>query len=352
MGNVVSYFIDGNTSKGYKSFYASNLQGLDSIYALTGASGYDCSKILEQLGLYCAVKGFAAEHFWGAKDCFIKGLVLPEKSTALIVRERNDDLSYDDKVEINTIDFGGYIKHDNEQDIDYIIESAYCQAYRIFEQALKIHDEWEKIYIEHMDFSKANEYANCLIDRIYGDKKKDKHAVIKDRFMGAATYEGPKDFIPDITRSIKKRYLIKGRPGTGKSSLLKALVRAGSERGFDIGRYHCGFDPDSLDMVVIRELDVTVFDSTAPHEYFGQWNGDEILDVYEVYIQADTDTRFESELNEIISRYQEKMREGTEMLAKAYSLKKEFEKVIYKRMNENRINEWVEIIMDRIGVKA
>ncbi|WP_054860951.1 hypothetical protein [Gracilibacillus sp. JCM 18860] len=81
-----------------------------------------------------------------------------------------------------------------------------------------------------------------------------------------------------------KRYFIKGRAGSGKSTLLKKVVSASKERGFDIEVYHCGFDPESVDMVVIRELSVCLFDSTDPHEYFPKRKGDEIVDLYKLTI--------------------------------------------------------------------
>lgn len=63
--------------------------------------------------------------------------------------------------------------------------------------------------------------------------------------------------------------------------MLKKIVAAGEQRGFDVEVYHCGFDPNSLDMVILREKGIAIFDSTAPHEYFPERNSDEIIDMYE-----------------------------------------------------------------------
>ena len=40
---------------------------------------------------------------------------------------------------------------------------AFQSAYARFKEALVIHDEWEKIYIDNIDFNKANELTNQLI---------------------------------------------------------------------------------------------------------------------------------------------------------------------------------------------
>ena len=75
------------------------------------------------------------------------------------------------------------------------------------------------------------------------------------------------DYVPNLTENIRKRYFLKGRPGRKINSFEK-LASVALNRGFDVEIYHCGFDPNSLDMVILRELDIAIFDSTAPHEYF------------------------------------------------------------------------------------
>ena len=71
--------------------------------------------------------------------------------------------------------------------------------------------------------------------------------------------------------------------------MLKQIAAAGELHGFDLEIYHCGFDPHSLDMIIIRELGLAIFDSTAPHEYFPSRDGDEIIDMYGLLIAEGTD---------------------------------------------------------------
>ena len=63
---------------------------------------------------------------------------------------------------------------------------------------------------------------------------------------------------------ILRRYLIKGGPGTGKSTLMRRISDEAEASGFDVVRYRCSSDPSSLDGVVINGK-VAVIDSTAPH---------------------------------------------------------------------------------------
>ena len=45
--------------------------------------------------------------------------------------------------------------------------------------------------------------------------------------------------------------------------MLKKLAEAAEEKGFEVEVYHCGFDPNSLDMVIVRELGFAIL--IAPH---------------------------------------------------------------------------------------
>ena len=69
-------------------------------------------------------------------------------------------------------------------------------------------------------------------------------------------------FDPD---EMKKLYIIKGGPGTGKSTLAGKLADAAEERGHTVTRYLCSSDPSSLDGIMIEDLRVGVIDGTAPH---------------------------------------------------------------------------------------
>ncbi len=60
-------------------------------------------------------------------------------------------------------------------------------------------------------------------------------------------------------------HVIKGGPGTGKSTLLKALASAAEEQGLEVCRVLCSGDPDSLDGVYIPKLALAWVDGTAPH---------------------------------------------------------------------------------------
>ena len=84
-------------------------------------------------------------------------------------------------------------------------------------------------------------------------------------FLGNNTAYG---FVGNYETELKNKrrvILLKGGPGTGKSSILKRLAAEAKNRGFDYELWYCSGDPDSLDGVYIKELDTAIVDATAPH---------------------------------------------------------------------------------------
>ena len=86
-------------------------------------------------------------------------------------------------------------------------------------------------------------------------------------FMGTSTENGfcgfPRDYFEADPAA--HAFFIKSGPGTGKSTLLRALSAAFREQGETVEEISCSSDPDSLDGIVFPARRVCVFDATAPH---------------------------------------------------------------------------------------
>lgn len=333
-GKVLNYFAEGNTAKGFCSFYESNLLGLEKIFILKGGPGIGKSSLMKNIAREWREKGYDIEILHCSRDNdSIDGIIIPELKVAVV--NGNEPHAIEAKlpgiIEMY-IDMGealdAQLLKDQKKTMEELKEKqeeTYKLAYSKFQDALKVHDEWEKIYIANMDFSKANAITAELIERYFGNRKFDKKAVVKHRFFGAATPKGAVDYIPAITEEFCKRYFIKGRPGSGKSSMLRKLAAAAEERGVDVEVYHCGFDPNSLDMLIFRELNIAIFDSTSPHEYYPGRESDEVIDMYEIAITPGTDEKYEAELNDIVKRYKKRVREATAALAEGQQLNDKLE---------------------------
>lgn len=91
-------------------------------------------------------------------------------------------------------------------------------------------------------------------------------------FLGGTSPNGFKTRFGDIVFDTDYRtYIIKGGPGTGKSSLMKRLANAfpNAEKEF----YYCSSDPNSLDAVVFTQSRIAFVDGTAPHTFDPEFPG-------------------------------------------------------------------------------
>ena len=86
-------------------------------------------------------------------------------------------------------------------------------------------------------------------------------------FLGANSFEGFVSHFSDSYRAEDgyRTYIIKGGPGTGKSSLMKYVAKEAIKQGYTVHLCHCSSDPDSLDGVIIDEKKIVILDGTAPH---------------------------------------------------------------------------------------
>jgi hypothetical protein len=130
-----------------------------------------------------------------------------------------------------------------------------------------------------MNFRKADEITRNIIKENIKDKKE---GIGKEwhRFSGAMTPQGNVNFYSVLTENIKNRYVVKGRPGSGKSTMTKKIAKAAIEAGYDVEYYHCAFDSGSIDMIMIPGLSFALLDGTAPH-VFDPGEGDKLVDMFE-----------------------------------------------------------------------
>ncbi|WP_102347788.1 PRK06851 family protein [Bacillus sp. Marseille-P3661] len=341
-GKILNYYAGGNTARGFHNLYESNLQGLDRLFILKGGPGTGKSSMMKDIGEEWLNKGYDIELLHCSSDNHsIDGVIIKKLNVGIVdgtaphVIEPKAPGVIDEYVNLGVAwDSAKLVQHKDEiLKLNSKIAETFQSAYDTFWQALKVHDEWEEIYIKNMNFDEANALTEELIAKLFGEINLNKQPDVRRRFLGAATPEGAVDFVPNITEGLAKRYFIKGRPGSGKSTMLKKLAKSAEDRGLDVEIYHCGFDPNSLDMVIVRELGFAIFDSTAPHEYFPEKESDEIIDMYERAIVPGTDEKYAEEIKEISGRYRERMQAALSLLSDAKQLRDELESYYIEAMD-------------------
>ena len=172
----------------------------------------------------------------------------------------------------------------------------------------------------------------------------------KEYFAAINSVHGFVSFFDSIFAGRDRLYIIKGGPGTGKSTLMRKIAAEAEKNGMDSELIFCSSDPSSLDGVIIPSLDTAIVDGTAPHLMDASLPGtkDEILNLGQ-YWNAD----------ELYAR-----REDIELLGKRKS--KAYEKVfkylaaigdiesdrfnsVSKRVDKNKLCAYAQRVADSIS---
>jgi len=354
---IRKYFVCANSSAGFHSFFHENLTDLERVYILKAGPGTGKSTLMRRLGDYYLGLGYDIDHIYCSSDPdSLDGLIIPELKVAVVdgtqphVIEPTAPGALEQYVNLGVAWNLELLSQHRDQilKLRQVSANAYKQLYEHFSNALAVHDDWEKIYIEAMDFEKAEAFRHLICDTLVDYPPTGRPAKVKHRFFGASTPTGSVDFLMELTAPLSKRYFIKGRPGTGKSTLLRAIAKKSADLGYDTEIYHCSFDPKSLDMVLIPELGITFFDSTAPHEYEPSREGDQIIDTYKVFIQSGTDEENSELIAKLKNQYQDEVIKGRAALKEAKGAHDQLEAIYIQATNFDILDGFYEHLKDSI----
>ncbi len=116
-------------------------------------------------------------------------------------------------------------------------------------------------------------------------------------FLGA---NSPKGFISRFHESFRygdgwHTYIIKGGPGTGKSTLMKRIADYFLRKGARVYLCPCSSDPNSLDGVIFPDMKIVLLDGTAPHIVEPKYPGavEEIVNLGDCWNTEDLKSRGE-----------------------------------------------------------
>ncbi|MGI6587480.1 MAG: hypothetical protein ACOX2N_01585 [Peptococcia bacterium] len=99
-------------------------------------------------------------------------------------------------------------------------------------------------------------------------------AKIRKMFPGNNTSEGFYSFYDYMINFPAVRvFILKGGPGTGKSTLMKKIGSVIVRQGYEVEYHYCSSSPTSLDGLVIPFLRIAIVDGTEPHVVEPKYTG-------------------------------------------------------------------------------
>ncbi|MFD1361703.1 hypothetical protein [Lentibacillus salinarum] len=330
------YYVTGNTAEGLVNHLDTNLHNIRQIVALQHSSAKLKTSVLKKL----------AKHYQNNNLEILESALGSDYLDGIIIRDQS--LAYiDEKItttQTDTINLAASFsppKHDLSE-VNGLIQKAYDS----FAEGLKIHDDLEDIYIKQMDFKHADAFTEQFIhDLLKNIPARDRIPHTYTRLFGTNTADGVVNVVPHLIKDITNVYYVKGRAGTGKSVFMKKIAAACEDHGFDVELYYCSFDPNSIDMVLVRGLDFCIFDSTDPHEFFPEKEKDVIIDLYGELVAPGTDEKFATEINDVHTRYKACMKKGVRYLKEAGEMRQQLEDDYMRNIASHDINTCFQSIL-------
>lgn len=168
-------------------------------------------------------------------------------------------------------------------------------------------------------------------------------------FFGCNSADGFKtffDFLPSLDNA--RIIIVKGGPGTGKSTFIGSIGKAFADLGYDLEYQHCSLDPESYDAVVIPEIRAVVVAATGHHVFDPRNPGavDEILNLGE-YWDADAIRPHRQEIMAVNEASDRKFRKVYRVLKAARLLLGNVEEVHAARRDPQKLDA---IVKDVVGI--
>ncbi|NPV29132.1 MAG: hypothetical protein HPY58_05610 [Firmicutes bacterium] len=251
-------FASSLTSRGFFSYWDEILQDLKYVYLLKGSSPAGKSLFLRLLGLALADRGYQVEYFHKPEDHMtLEGVVVRSLGAAVLDGlpfglNRGGSGLAPKVMEISLPERTSLQERDGEA-----ARQARLQVAELLREA---GEAWARVcahYRKRLDEEAVKIRAANWAQEIFP-----KSSQLKHFFVDTIAPEGPVDFISFLSAACRKRYLIKGAPGTG-SLVIQEILNHALSRHYRAEVYHSYLNPGDPVMLIFPEISTAVIDGTG-----------------------------------------------------------------------------------------
>ena len=364
-GRLRSLFPGGNTSQGFYSFYDNIVEpGANKIFVIKGGPGVGKSTLMRTIGNEMLENGYEVEFLRCSSDpASLDGVYFPELDIALIdgtfphIVDPKNPGAVDEIVHLG--DYWNedklrkskpYVLADNKK-----IAKYYKIAYSYLQEAKVIHDRIESYYTDSMNFGLVNKKIDEICQEIFPNNlaNLERNELAKQRhmFITAITPEGFISETANLLNNVETLYVLKGEPGTGKSTLCSRVAVLAQQKGFATELYHCPIDPEKLDALLIPELKIAIINGTPPHSYnlktASTLTNLKVINLND-YLDYNNLEPFQKEIAEDKEKFDLAIDKAIEFLKKAKKMHDHLESYYISAIDFDKINEVRKKILERI----
>ena len=181
------------------------------------------------------------------------------------------------------------------------------------------------------------------------------NSKVRHLFPGGNTTKGFYSFYRYILSQEDANRIIclKGGPGTGKSSFMKKIGSHFGNLGYSLEYHHCSSDNESLDGIVIKELNVALLDGTSPHvvDPISPGAVDEILNLG-VALNTDSLVKKKKEIISISKEIGKNFKRAYKFLGAARGIHEDWSSLNGESLNSYKLNTLIDELKSKIFLSA
>ncbi len=158
-------------------------------------------------------------------------------------------------------------------------------------------------------------------------------------FAAANTRHGFVSYFDKCFSSYEK-IIIKGGPGTGKSTLMRNFANEAILRGYTVKYFYCSSDTSSLDAVLINEKNTVLLDGTSPHTEEPRYIGalDDVINLSDFFDKEILRKR-KDEITEIDSKIKEGYKKAYSLLLASYGIYSAYRGMIFPYIDTKKLKK-------------
>lgn len=270
-------FSGANTPEGFFSYQNYVLPTATThLFILTGGPFIGQVILLKKIGDELLRLNYTLEyHHCSNDDSLLDGLTIPSLQITFICDSPSYSINHKKSIftreVLNLQDLLSSPKlpvlHPQLVEVTQEMQSHLRRAYHILRGSKAFYDDWKTTNGDALNYVMANEKTSEILTTIFSEIPTSGTGNLRKLFASAITACGLINHVPSIIDTMPKQYILRGAPGTGKSTLLEKIMNTAISKGLDLEAYYCPLAPQKIEHLLIPQLGLAITTSSPPHLY-------------------------------------------------------------------------------------